>query len=196
METSIDFLLRRRLIQLAGGSLVAGGSLGLNLGGLLRAEQLLNRQTESVQHSKISACILVFYYGGPSQLDTYDMKPDAPSEVRGEFHPIHTSAPGVVISEHLPKMSKLIHKVALIRSVTHQARLHDSASIHALTGRPLEGPDRELFAPLPQHYPSYGSAVTCLRRRFGNRPVRRIAVRVPKRAPRSVSGSRVSWPAI
>jgi hypothetical protein len=52
-----------------------------------------------------------------------------------------------------------MHKVALVRSMHHEARLHDTASIHALTGRPLEGNDRELFAPVPQVYPSYGSAV-------------------------------------
>jgi hypothetical protein len=65
-------------------------------------------------------------------------------------------------------MARVMHKVALVRSVTHAATLHDSASIHALTGRPLDGADRELFAPLPQFYPSYGSAVSALRP--GKRP--------------------------
>ncbi len=64
-------------------------------------------------------------------------------------------------------MSRVMHKVALIRSVTHQARLHDSASIHALTGRPLAGPDRELFEPLPQEYPSFGGALAYLNRHQG-----------------------------
>jgi len=112
----------------------------------------------------IKSCILIFYYGGPSHFETYDPKPDAPADVRGEFRAVSTSVPGLQVSEHLPRMGKLMHKVALVRSVTHQARLHDSASIHALTGRPLEGPDRELFAPLPQVYPSYGSAVAHFRR--------------------------------
>jgi hypothetical protein len=75
-----------------------------------------------------------------------------------------TSAPGIHIGEHLPRLGRLMHKTALIRSMTHQARLHDSASIHALTGRPLDGTDRELFSPLPQVYPSYGSAVAYLQR--------------------------------
>jgi hypothetical protein len=61
-------------------------------------------------------------------------------------------------------MARVMHHVAQIRSVTHHARLHDSASIHSLTGRPLDGPDRELFAPLPQVYPCYGSAVAYMRR--------------------------------
>ncbi len=91
-----------------------------------------------------------------------DMKPNAPSEIRGSFQSISTSVPGLRICEHLPHMSKWMHKVGIIRSVHHQATLHDSASIHALTGRPLEGPDRELFAPLPQFYPSFGSTVAWL----------------------------------
>ncbi|MDP1796621.1 MAG: DUF1501 domain-containing protein [Planctomycetaceae bacterium] len=143
---------RRQLLQFSGT-----GALGLHLGGLWRAADA--KPAETKPSAKIKACILVFYYGGPSQLETYDLKPFAPAEVRGEFQPIATSAPGVYISEHLPRMAKWMHKAAIIRSVTHQARLHDSASIHALTGRPLAGPDRELFEPTPQFYPSYGSVI-------------------------------------
>jgi hypothetical protein len=153
MSDLVPVLTRRRLLQ------IGGGYLGLNLGGLWRA-QAVARDAPGVK--PVRACILIFYYGGPSQFETYDPKPNAPAEIRGEFKPISTSVPGTAICEHLPRMSKLMHKVALVRSVTHQARLHDSAAIHALTGRPLEGPDRELFAPLPQFYPSYGSAVAKL----------------------------------
>lgn len=147
-----SMLTRRRLLQFSGA-----GALGLHLGGLWQAQAA--QSPAARQQAKIRACILIFYYGGPSQLETFDLKPFAPAEVRGEFQPIATSAPGVYISEHLPLLSKWMHKAAIIRSVTHQARLHDSASIHALTGRPLAGPDRELFEPTPQFYPSYGSVV-------------------------------------
>jgi uncharacterized protein (DUF1501 family) len=133
---------------------------GLSLGGLWRAQAA----AAPAARKSIRACILIFYYGGPSHLDTFDLKPDAPAEVRGEFKPIRTTAPGVLFSEHLPHLAKVAHKLAVIRSVTHGGRLHDSASIHALTGRPLDGPDRELFAPQPQFYPSYGSAVSHARR--------------------------------
>ena len=150
-------LSRRRLLEFT-----ASGYLGLNLGGLWQA-QAARPQTVAVANP-IRACILIFYYGGPSHLDTYDMKPKAPAEIRGEFKPVSTSVPGIQVCEHLPRMSRLIHQVALIRSVTHAARLHDSASIHALTGRPLDGPDRELFVPLAQVYPSYGSAISYLNR--------------------------------
>src|SRR5204862_280127 len=79
--------------------------------------------------------------------------------VRGEFKPVATTVPGLKVCEHLPRMARVMPKVALVRSMTHAATLHDSASIHALTGRPLDGADRELFSPLPQFYPSYGRAV-------------------------------------
>jgi hypothetical protein len=159
MNRAARFLLRRRFLQLA------GGSLGLHLGGLWRAaEAAPSRAPALPRRGPIRSCILIFYYGGPSHLDTYDPKPDAPAEVRGEFRTIATSVPGRRVCEHLPRMARLMHKVALVRSMHHAARLHDSASIHALTGRPLDGPDRELFAPQPQFFPSFGSAVARLRR--------------------------------
>ena len=150
-----ETLTRRRLIQFG-----AAGTLGLNLGGLwlAQASQPAKRKAEPIR-----ACIFVFLYGGPSQLDTFDPKPDAPAEVRGEFNSVATSALGVRICEHLPHLAKLMHKTAIVRSMHHAAHLHDSGSIHMLTGRPLDGPDRELFAPQPQHFPSYGSAVAALR---------------------------------
>lgn len=114
--------------------------------------------------SPIRACILVFYYGGPSHLDTYDMKPGAPAEVRGEFRPIATSVPGMLVSEHLPRMARVMHKVAVIRSMSHSYRLHDSASMKVLTGREPPQGDQELFAPAPQVFPSYGGALSYLRR--------------------------------
>lgn len=165
MNPALAHLTRRRFVQLG-----TGGYLGLNLGGLLRAEALtgsVSSETRAVLPASLKplkSCVLIFYYGGPSHLETYDLKPHAPAEVRGDFQPIATSVSGLQISEHLPKMATRMHHVALVRSVTHQARLHDSASIHALTGRPLEGPDRELFAPQLQTNPSFGSAVAYLRR--------------------------------
>ena len=160
MQTSChELVTRRRLLELGGA-----GYLGLNLGGLWRAEAATPKAAATGQLKPLQSCIVVFFYGGPSHLETFDLKPNAPAEIRGEFKPIATSAPGVRIGEHLPRLSKLMHKIALVRSVHHEARLHDSAAIHALTGRPLDGPDRELFAPLPQFYPSIGSAVAYLDR--------------------------------
>ena len=158
---SLDGLSRRRMLQLA------GGSVGLNLAGMWNARagqaesDLVNVQERS--STPIRSCIIVFYYGGPSHLDTYDLKPKAPLDIRGEFQSIATSAPGIFISEHLPKMSRVMHKVALIRSMHHNNRLHDSASTEVLTGRPSPNGDREEFAPINQFYPCFGASLNYLR---------------------------------
>ena len=162
---------RRHLLQSSGI-----GYLGLSLGGLLRAQIAQAAEISAVaKPAPLQACILIFYYGGPSHLDTWDMKPDGPAEVRGEFRPIATSAPGVRICEHLPQTAKIMHKAAIVRSMHHGNRLHDAAAIETLTGRPLLGGDRELFSPLPQFYPSFGGALAYLRR-DRNRPVSHAAL--------------------
>ena len=147
---------RRQALKLA-----TGGYLGLNLGGLLSAQSTLAAQAEK---SKIRSCIVIFYYGGPSHLDTLDMKPDAPQEIRGEFKPISTSVPGIQVSEYLPHTAKVMHHVAVVRSMHHTNRLHDSASTETLTGRQSPQGDREEFAPMPQFYPCHGSTISYMRR--------------------------------
>ena len=75
--------------------------------------------TDRRSPAPVRSCILIFYYGGPSHLDTWDMKPDAPSEVRGEFRPIATSVPGIQVCEHLPRSARVIDRLAIIRSLHH-----------------------------------------------------------------------------
>ena len=147
---------RRRFIQFG----VCGG---LSLGGLWQA-RLRAEQACVPTHSAIRSCIFIFYYGGPSHLDTYDPKPNAPSNVRGEFQPISTSVPGLNICEHLPRMAKVMHRCALIRGMHHTNRLHDSASIETHTGRQAAQGDREEFAPIEQFFPCHGATVSYLRR--------------------------------
>lgn len=144
---------------------------GVGLGGFGLASQAFGgadsarpNPRESDSPPPIRSCILIFYYGGPSHLDTYDLKPDGPSAIRGEFKPIATSVPGLGICEHLPFMSRVMHKVALVRSMSHGYRLHDPASMKVLTGREPPQGDFELFAPAPQVFPSYGGALSHLRR--------------------------------
>ncbi len=147
-------LTRRRFVQW-------GGAGALSLGGLWSA-QAAHTSSEQNSPSLIRACIFVFYYGGPSHLDTYDLKPHAPTTVRGEFQPIATSVPGLQISEYLPHMAKVMHHCALIRSMRHTNRLHDSASIETHTGRQASQGDREEFAPIPQFFPCHGGALSHL----------------------------------
>ena len=83
----------------------SAGLLGLNLPHLLQAEQAA---TVKAIAPRADACIVIFLNGGPSHLDMWDMKPDAPAETRGEFNPIATSLPGVQFSEHLPKLARMV----------------------------------------------------------------------------------------
>ncbi len=149
---------RRQLLR-------ASACCGLSVSSLWRAQAA--EANKAVPAAKIKACIVVFYYGGPSHLDTYDLKPNAPADVRGEFQPIASSAPGVLVSEHLPRMAKVMDKVAIVRSVHHQNRLHDSASTEMLTGRQSPQGDREEFAPIPQFYPCVGATCSYLWRDRG-----------------------------
>ncbi len=133
----------------------------MSLGGLWGAQAWAEQSGIKVP-SAIRACIFVFYYGGPSHLDTYDLKPNSPSTVRGEFQPIATSVPGLQISEILPNMSRVMHHCALIRSMHHTNRLHDSASIETHTGKQASQGDREEFAPIPQFHPCHGGTLSYL----------------------------------
>src|SRR6516162_162382 len=120
-------LSRRDLLQVGASSI-----LGLSLPGLLRADNQTRAKGES---ASADACILVFLNGGPSHLDMWDMKPDAPAEVRGEFKPIASSVVGVQMSEHLPRMAKQLHRCSLVRSVRHSVNNSHAAAVYcALTG--------------------------------------------------------------
>lgn len=152
---------RRVLLQRCGLSAFAW-----NVCGLL-ATQAAERSAPRLQtRNPIRSCIFVFYYGGPSHLDTFDMKPDAPAEIRGEFQPIATTAPGVQICEHLPHLAKVMHKFAVVRTMHHENRLHDSASTETFTGRQGPQGDREEFSPIPQFFPSHGAVLHHLRQQL------------------------------
>jgi uncharacterized protein (DUF1501 family) len=97
---------------------------------------------------KADSVILLWLAGGPSHLDTFDPKPDAVSEIRGEFAAIETNVSGIRLSEHLPKTAQVMDKVALVRSLTSNIAAHEQASQYLLTG----------YKPLPTlDYPSYGA---------------------------------------
>lgn len=143
---------RRCLLQVGGL-----GAFGLSLPAVFAAEA-------RAAPSAIRSCILIFYYGGPSHLETWDPKPDAPAEIRGEFRPIETSAPGVRIGEYLPKTARVMHRSALIRSFHHPMRNHNAAAVEALCGRTPLGGDQELLADDSLSFPCYGSALSYARR--------------------------------
>lgn len=120
-----------------------------------------------VQAAKAAAksdmnCILLFLVGGPSQIDTFDPKPNAPSEIRGPFQPIQTNVPGIEISEIFPRLAGMMDKVSLVRSIYHQATaVHDTGYQMMQTGR--------LFGPGLEH-PHYGSVLSYVKGPNGDAP--------------------------
>lgn len=131
------------------------GALGLALPQLLRAEATRSGPREM-------SCILIFPFGGPATQDILDLKPDAPAEVRGEFQPIATSAPGIRIAEHLPKLAQAAQLFSIVRSVSHSQTDHDPAAHYVLTGGrqkmpgfPATGSVLSLLRPTERTLPSY-----------------------------------------
>ena len=120
-------LSRRQLLQLGGISV-----MGLGLPELLRASP-----GGSLAHrGPPKSCIFIVQYGGCSHIDSLDMKPDAPAELRGPFKPIATSVPGTRICEHLPRLARLADRYCLVRSMTHGNGGHDGG-MHVCHDRPL-----------------------------------------------------------
>ena len=139
---------RRALLKVGGLSL-----FGLSL------PQLLSAQSPSGRGAKAQNVILLWMGGGPSNIDTFDMKPDAPAEIRGEFQSIDTNLPGLRICEHLPRMARQMDKVCLLRSVAHsESGDHVAACHYLLTGYP-QRPDPTGQPVGSVIYPSYGSVV-------------------------------------
>src|SRR5690242_1987216 len=109
---------RRALLRAGSLSL-----LGLGLPELLGARHVA-RGEEGPSFGKAKACILLFMWGGPAHQDTWDLKPDQPDNIRGEFKPISTKVPGVQICEHLPQLAQRTDRLAIVRSVTHNNADH------------------------------------------------------------------------
>ena len=133
-DKSVEFCdgMRRRDFLHAGSLSFLG--LGLTQFLDLKAQGAVNPD------KKDANCIMLFLVGGPSQLDNWDMKPNAPAEIRGPYKPIKTNVPGIEISENFPRMAKHADKYALIRSVYHTAAaVHDSGHQMMQTGRLFRG---------------------------------------------------------
>jgi hypothetical protein len=105
---------------------------------------------------------LVFLFGGPSQLETFDLKPEAPSDFRGEFAPIATNVPGIAISEHLPLLARQADKYTLIRSMQHEHPRHGWGLYYMFTGRRHSRPDLDA-PPTPDDHPGLGAMVSYAR---------------------------------
>jgi hypothetical protein len=147
-------LTRRNMLQIG---MIAG--FHLSLPRLLAANE---RSAQSGDVPSADSCILVFLNGGPSHLDTWDMKPDLPSEMRSVFQPIASTIPGVPVCEHLPRLARILQKCTLVRSVYHDQVAHAPAVYTAMTG--IRSNIRAgIVGAKPSDHPAIGSVVGSLR---------------------------------
>jgi len=152
-------LTRREWINIGGLSL-----FGLGTSNLRRLRAAPQGHIPPAGHRK-NACVFIFLFGGPSHIDLWDMKPQAPAEIRGEFRPIATNVPGAEICEHLPLLARQMDKLCLVRSMTHKMNVHGPACSEIYTGREYFGPPVTDQA-LPEDWPSLGAMVA----RYGRSP--------------------------
>lgn len=136
-----DGLRRRDFLQVG-----ALGSAGLSLGNYLRLAQ-----AGELRPARAQAAIFVYLGGGPPHLDTFDLKPDAPADYRGEFNPIATNVAGLAICEHLPKLAQCADKYAVLRGISHTLAGHELGTSYVNTGS----------RPVPSLvYPGYGAVIS------------------------------------
>ncbi len=149
-------LTRRELVQV-------GCSTALGLG----LSTLLARRSRAAESGtpRARSVLFLFLFGGPSHLDTFDPKPEAPDECRGEFRPIETSVPGVQICEHLPRMAERMHHWALVRSMTCNPSFGDHRlAVQGLLGGVDELPPGAGLAASRHDWPSWCAGVEYFRR--------------------------------
>jgi hypothetical protein len=150
---------------------------------------------------RAKSCIVVFLFGAPAHQDTWDMKPQSPSEVRGEFKPIATSVPGTLVCEHMPRLASLADRYAIVRSMSHPDNTHTVAMHYMLTGvrhiAPSTNPRNA-----PSDFPTFGAVMNYVSERqgFGVRRLDAALAGSPVESPSIQSGAeppRAKWlPAI
>jgi hypothetical protein len=153
---------RRAVVQAGAASL-----LGLGLPALLAQQSAASSATSDNQRlpgfGRAKRCIFLFMWGGPSQLDTFDMKPNAPDNIRGPFKPISTKVPGLQISEHFKELAGVMDKVAVIRSLNHNDPAHLSSGHTTVTGQLAPVVRSDATPPSSRDTPHIGSVISKLR---------------------------------
>ncbi|HEX3724625.1 MAG TPA: DUF1501 domain-containing protein [Pirellulales bacterium] len=155
-----DGWTRREILQ-AGGA----GLLGLSLPKVLAAEAL-----GAARPARAKSVIFLFLFGGPSQLETFDLKPGAPSSIRGPFQPIASRTDGFKICELMPKLAAISDKYCVIRTMTHPWNDHSTAGHYIQTGRPWHVPIGSGFNATDKDWPNFGSVVEYLDTRSAHKP--------------------------
>jgi hypothetical protein len=147
-----DRITRRHLLRVGASGLMGG----LSLPRLLELEA----KAAAPLPAKAKACIFIFLEGGPPHQDMWDLKPDAPPEIRGPFNPISTSVPDTFVGEHCPQCAKIAHKFTIVRSHSHTDNGHTTGYHYVMTGRRASFADGENPVPNNDLYPSLGSIVS------------------------------------
>lgn len=147
-------LTRRQLLQIGGA-----GLFGLNLPKLLALES-----THLAGKPRARSVMFLFLFGGPSQLETFDMKPAAPEKIRGPFRPIPSRTAGLRICEHLPRLAQVSDKFCVVRTMTHSFNDHSGAGHYLQTGKRWHIPIGGGFNATPRDWPALGSVVEYLDR--------------------------------
>ncbi len=142
---------------------------GLGLPRLLQAREG-GKSSGPSGFGRAKSCILIFMWGGPSQLDTWDPKPDAPDGIRGPFRPIATTVPGISIGEHFPLLAQQAHRLSIVRSMNHDDPAHLSTAHRLLTGHLAPTPNSDAAGPSPRDWPHLGALVSKLRPTAGAVP--------------------------
>ena len=147
-----DRVSRRQALRLGGTGLIAG----LTLPRLMQ----MQAQAATPRPARAQACIFLFLEGGPSTIDMWDLKPEAPPEIRGPYKPIPTSVPGTFISDQLPHCAKVADKFTILRSHSHNDNGHSTGYHYVMTGYKANFPDGNPLVPNNTLYPSVGSIVS------------------------------------
>ena len=145
-----DGMARRNFIQLG-----VRAVMGLGLTDILR---LRARAAEKAGKPQDVRCILIWLDGGPSHYETFDPKPGAPIEIRGELKPIKTNVPGIQFCETVPKLASVADKLSIVRSICHKDPNHGGGNHYMMTGAPTPVPVG--CGAFVTFHPSYGSVVS------------------------------------
>ncbi|MGV3719617.1 MAG: DUF1501 domain-containing protein [Actinomycetota bacterium] len=144
-------LNRRELLRVGGA-----GAFGLSLAGLLQQEAAARALGGGKATAK--SVILLYQWGGPSHLETFDMKPDGPEHSRGQFKPMSSNVPGIQVCDLLPRFSQVMDRVTVVRSMTHTFKNHNPPGYYGLTGHAPPADDQRL-RDSPDLFPHYGSVI-------------------------------------
>ena len=156
--SNCEGISRRDSLSLGLGALLGGGFVGA-----LRA-----RQTPGQPSTPPTSCILFWLDGGPSHIETFDPKPDAPAEIRGEFKPIATRVPGMFFSENMTRLAAISNKLTIVRSVRHDQNNHGAGNHYMMTGAPTRIPVS--CGAFVSFHPSMGSVTSAERGAPGGLP--------------------------